>query len=243
MEGEGHTAGGESRFSGVLCALPEELGALRERSRGSRTRAGCELLEIELDVEGGSASLLACVSGVGKVRAAQAAALLAAEGVARLLVVGTCGGLRPHLGPGTLVHCEVAAQADLAVREDRECRADPELAAAWRAEVPGKSGWFLTADRPVLSPWRRLRLARAYAGDCVADMETAAAAAVAQRAGIPWAALRAVTDRAGHLGGASFRHHYPAQAGRAADSVPGLLARLAGRRGEPPELPSHGGSR
>ncbi|MBK7642038.1 MAG: hypothetical protein IPJ19_03150 [Planctomycetes bacterium] len=208
---------------GILCALPEELGSLRERSRGTRTRAGLEIHELDLD----GRPALACVSGIGKVMAARAAALLVAEGAERaLLVVGTCGGLRAGLGPGTLVHCTTAAQVDFAHRHLRELRSDERLREAWRKVLPGEAGWFLTADRPVLSFWRRLRLARAFAGPCVAEMETAAAAAVAVSAGVPWAALRAVTDRATPGGGASFRLHFGAQAPRAADSIPPLLAEL-----------------
>jgi nucleoside phosphorylase len=84
----------------------------------------------------------------------------------------------------------------------------------------------------VLSWWRRLRLARAFAGPCVADMETAAAAAVAAAAGVPWAGLRAVTDRATIGAPAAFRLHFPAQAGRAADSLPALAAWLRERERE-----------
>jgi nucleoside phosphorylase len=128
-----------------------------------------------------------------------------------------------------LVHCTVARQVDLAHRHLREVQADENLRRAWQKVLPGEEGWFLTADRPVLSFWRRLRLARAFAGPCVAEMETAAAAAVAAAAGVPWAGLRAVTDRATPGGGASFRLHFGAQAPRAADSIPALLAEL--RRG------------
>lgn len=222
MGGAVQRAGSDRAPTGVLCALPEELGGLAAGVRERRRSCGYELLEVEAR----GAALLAVVSGVGKVNAARGATALCAAGVARLLVVGTCGGLRRHLGPGALVHCERAIQTDLAVREGREVTPDPGLLAAWRAEVEGYCGSFLTADRPVMSRWRRLRLARAFAGDCVADMETAAAAAVARACGVPWAALRAVTDRAGHLGVASFQLHYPAQAPRAADTVPGLLSRL-----------------
>jgi adenosylhomocysteine nucleosidase len=228
-----HDGAGERRVTGVLCALPEELGALRGAAGGARRRQGLELLELDL---GAAGLLLACVAGIGKVRAARAATLLLAEGAGRLLVVGTCGGLRRHLGPGALVHCERAAQADLAVREGRELVADASLAAAWAEVAPGSRAWFLTADRPVMSAWRRRRLTRAFPGDCVADMETAAAAAVAAAAGVPWAALRAVTDRAGALTPASFRAHFPVQAGRAADTVPALLERLV-------SLPREGESR
>jgi nucleoside phosphorylase len=56
-------------------------------------------------------------------------------------------------------------------------------------------------------------------------METAAVAVVARAAGLPWAALRAVTDGASWLGPAAFRRHYPTQAGRAADTLAALLER------------------
>lgn len=179
----------------------------------------------ELDL--GGVRALACVSGVGKVMAARAAAVLIGEGAERaLLVVGTCGGLRQNLVPGTLVHCSTAAQVDLAHRHNRELAADEDLRSAWRRVAPGVEGWFLTADRPVLSLWRRIRLARAFAGPCVADMETAAAAAVAREAGVPWAGLRAVTDRATIYGAAAFRSNFPTQAGRAADTVTALIGEL-----------------
>lgn len=207
---------------GVLCALPGELGGLRPPSAASaRTVQGLAIHELEL----AGVRVLACVAGVGKVRAAHAASVLVGAGARRaLLVVGTCGGLRRGLEPGALIHCTVAAQVDLAVREDREVPSDSALRAAWEAVAPGASGWFLTADRPVLSPWRRLRLARAYAGPCAADMETAAAASVARAAGVPWAALRAVTDGAALFGAREFLRHYPTQAGRAADTVGRLAA-------------------
>lgn len=207
--------------------MPGELGSLRERVTSEIEVQGLRLLD--LDLPGG---LLACVGGIGKVNAARAATILIGTArPRRLLIAGVCGGLRAHLVPGTLVHCERAIQTDLAVRDGREVRADPALRGAWLAEMPGTTGAFLTADRPVLSRWRRFRLARAFAGDCVADMETAAAAAVCRAAGVPWAALRSVTDGAGAAALLSFRKHYPSQGGRAADSVQGLLERL--ERAEP----------
>jgi adenosylhomocysteine nucleosidase len=212
---------------GVLCALREELGRLPERARARRSLHGIEILELEL----AGRRVLACASGVGKVHAARGAALLVSEGAsAGLLVVGVCGGLRQALSPGALVHCTRAVQTDAARMGGGAPAADRALREAWRAVAPGAEGWFLTADRPVLSLWRRLRLARAFAGPCVADMETAAAACVAAAAGVPWAALRAVTDRATWGGGAAFRLHFPSQAGRCADTVPALLERLAGAR-------------
>jgi adenosylhomocysteine nucleosidase len=210
------------RAIGILCALPGELGSLAEHERGRRRHLGVEILELTL----AGRPCLACVAGVGKVLAARAAAALISAGAHEgLLVVGTCGGLRQSLAPGTLVHCTSAFQVDLASRHARHVDAHVELRRAWQAVAPGVEGWFLTADRPVLSLWRRVRLARAFAGPCVAEMETAAAAVVAQHAGVPWAGLRAVTDRATPAGALSFRWNFPEQASRAADSVPSLLAR------------------
>lgn len=207
---------------GILSALPGELGVLREQAHARRLHLGVELFELRL----GDRDCIACVAGVGKVLAARAAAALISAGAdGGLLVIGTCGGLRQSLVPGTLVHCTTAFQVDLASRHARAADAHPELRKVWREVAPGVEGWFLTADRPVLSWWRRVRLARAFAGPCVAEMETAAAAVVAEHAGVPWASLRAVTDRATPGGALSFRWHYPEQAGRAAESVPALVAR------------------
>lgn len=215
---------------GIVCALREELGSL-ERAVAERIDAqGLELVALDrarLGLERTGPALWACVCGVGKVHAARAATLLVERGArGTLLVVGTCGGLKKGLAPGTFVHAERAIQADLALRHAREQRADERLLAAWEGVAAGVRAAFLTADRPVLSTWRRWRVARHVDGPCVADMETAAVSAVAQASGVRWAALRAVTDRADSLGMLAFKQHFPVQAGRAADTIPELLRRL-----------------
>ncbi len=205
----------------VLCALEAELGTLRSTVRDRRHVQGLEILEIDLR----GARVRACVGGIGKVRAAHAAAVLVAEGPARaLLVVGTCGGLTRGLVPGTLVHATKAIQTDLATRAGRENSSDSRIRTAWIRAAPGVEARFLTADRPVLSPWRRLRLARAFRGPCVAEMETAAAAAVAECAGLPWASARTVTDRASFFAASEMRTHFETCAGLAADTVANLIA-------------------
>ena len=211
----------------VLAALPEELAVLRERAARTFRAQGLQLWELDL----GASQALACAGGIGKVNAAHATAALFSAGATRaLFVVGVCGGLRRALSPGTLVHCERAVQTDLALRAEREVESDAELREAWIAVAGGARGWFLTADRPVLSLWRRLRLARAFAGACVADMETAAAAAVARKSGVPWAALRAVTDGATEAGVLEFRKNFAVQAQRAAATLPALVQSLANCR-------------
>lgn len=199
---------------GVLAALPLELGPWRKESP-DRLRQGVPVHEHD--------RVLAVESGVGKVAAAQAASVLLEEGARALLVVGTCGGLSKGLSPGDLVHCTTAFQADFAVREGREIPADEDLRRAWQEVAPGVEGWFLTADRPVITPWKRLRLRRAFQGPCVADMETAAAAGVARRGGIPFAALRVVSDLAGLGTKQTFEQNYSALGSRPADTVESLL--------------------
>lgn len=220
--------------------MPEELGSLRQRARGpARFVQGLELLDLELgataavgaepgDVRSSAPHrALAVVSGIGKVAAARAATILIEHGARRaLLVVGTCGGLTRDLAPGTLVHAARAIQVDFAVRAGREFDSDAAWRSAWMHVAPGKEGRVLTADQPVVTFWRRRKLLRAYAGPCVADMETAAVASVASAAGVPWAALRAVTDACDARTRTVFAHHYPTQAGRAADTVSALLDRV-----------------
>ena len=206
---------------GVLCALPQELGSLVAPDWRRIEVQGIRMAQGEI---AGCPVWASCV-GVGKVAAAHGAALLLAQGVGQLMVVGTCGGLQAALQPGNMVHCEVAIQADLALREGRLSRADPALLERWRSAAPGPLATFLSADRPVLNPWHRRRLRRAWPGTSVADMETAAAAAVAARAQIPWAALRTVTDRAGLGAGAAFRRNFESMAGLAADTLHRVLSR------------------
>jgi adenosylhomocysteine nucleosidase len=209
--------------------MPEELGALRQHACApARVVQGLELLELSISAGAGSRSgphrALAVVCGIGKVAAARAATLLIEHGARdALLVVGTCGGVTRGLLPGTLFHATRAIQVDFAMRSGREFDSDARLRAAWMSVAPGKEGRMLTADRPVVTFWRRRKLVRAYAAPLVADMETAAVACVASAAGVPWAALRAVTDACDARTRISFAHHYPTQSGRAADTVPALL--------------------
>ena len=207
---------------GIVCALPLELGAWRERVRSGTRHLGLEVLELDAPVPA-----RAVVCGVGKVAAARAVAALCLAGdLRRLWIVGTCGSLRVDHAVGARVHCTRAVQADLGVREGRVTESDPAMRALWRSVAEGAEDEYLTADRAVLSPWRRWWTKRRHPGGGVCDMETAAAAATAQAAGIPFAALRVVTDLAGWGGAASFRRQYETLGPRAADTLQPLFARL-----------------
>ena len=208
---------------GVLSALPGELGGWAGRGELVSTDGG---LEIRRVLEGEDV-VLTCVGGVGKVAAARAAEALLRLGARRaLLVVGTCGSLSRGLSPGDLVHCSLAVQADLGVVEGRETTPDVSWLEAWEEVSGGPRAEYLTSDRAVLSLWGRWRARQGRSGLCVAEMETAAAGSCARGWGVPWAALRAVTDRAGWGSSQAFRKRYPVEAGRAADTVARLLDRM-----------------
>jgi nucleoside phosphorylase len=212
-----------SRGIGLLCALPEELGGWGGLGEVVSRGGGFEVRRV-LD-EGWE--VFTCVSGVGKVCAARAAEALLYAGAKRgVLVVGTCGALTRGLDAGSLVHCGAALQADLAIEGGMKVLPDVSLLEAWEHVAEGHRVGFLTADRPVMSPWRRWRAQQRVPGPCVADMETAAVGATAEAWGVPWAALRSVTDHAGWGSHHAFRKRYPVEAGRAADTVKGLLAQI-----------------
>ena len=206
---------------GVLCALPAELGSWAGMGDLISVEGGLELRRLLV----GDEVLFTCVSGVGKVAATRAAEGLIRAGADKaLFIVGTCGSLGRGIVPGTLVHCSLAVQADLAVRQGRVSNPDPTLLAAWEASAPGSRAVYLTSDRAVFNPWRRFWVRRRQSGPCVAEMETAAAAACAEAWGVPWVALRSVTDGAGWGALRAFKKRYPVEAGRAADTVTGLLS-------------------
>jgi adenosylhomocysteine nucleosidase len=208
----------------VVVALEQELGPL---ARDAEELCRAQGLRFHGSLRNGSgrARVVQVVAGIGKVRAAQATGVGIERFAPRaVLSLGVCGGLKPGQRVGDFVHCERAVQADSALRSDREYSPDAAWLAAWQVAQPGRRGWFLTADRPALSPWRRLRLARAFGGSPVAEMETAAVAAVAAQAGLPWAALRVISDTLGLSRAARFSANFPTQAGRAASSLEGLLA-------------------
>ncbi len=235
-------AGRESGpVTGVVAALPAELGALAAGQRRVVACLGTPIFETCLPVGG---RILSVAAGVGKVAAASAAAGLIGEGVTRLLVVGTCGGLRAQENVGGMIHARRAIQWDLATRNGRELTSDEALMETWRSIVGGERGSILTADRPVIRFLDRVRVARAAsraeAGPVVADMEAAAVAAVASQAGIPWAALKVVSDQrpgwtewSRWAGGSmeGFKDALQAHGARPAESVPLLCEALEDRVG------------
>lgn len=125
------------------------------------------------------------VSGIGASNAARTAAALADDAPEALISAGFCGALAADLRVGDLVAADVVVDE----RTGERFAADPTLLAA----APGRRGAMVSAGRVVRTPAERARLE-----GLAVDMESAALARAARDAGIPFLALRAVTDERGH---------------------------------------------
>ena len=130
------------------------------------------------------------LSGMGAQAARTAAEGLHQHGVTALVSFGVAGALSPDLKSGDLILPDaIYAGTPLPVN------------IAWRdrlqnllpAEITVRNGVLANSDVPLTSTKAKLDLAQAT-GACAVDMESAAIAAVAAAAGIPFIAVRAIID-------------------------------------------------
>ena len=183
-----------SAVVGVVAASPEELRGLERRLGGRRRsrRAGLRFVEGRL----GRAHVVAVVTGEGRASAGAGARVLLdalPHEVELVLVLGLAGGLSPALELGSLV---------VARRVLDETGPAPEPDERRSARIARRCGarpaTFFTSRRLLGSAedkrdaWRRL----GEDGAAAVDLETSAVAALAHARGIPYAALRAISDSA-----------------------------------------------
>jgi len=162
----------------VLFALPEEAAPFRKQ------RPSCNWI-VSLGV-----------SGPGSGNAAKHAALLLDDPgpkIKCLIICGFAGGLSPELRPGDLI---LAAQ----VQHNSQPILLPDstlFAATGSApsKTPLHKASLLTVGHVVIHAAEKRALVAQTHAEAV-DMETYSAAEVAEERGIPWLALRAVTDGA-----------------------------------------------
>jgi adenosylhomocysteine nucleosidase len=125
------------------------------------------------------------VSGMGAEAAARAGGAIATGPLRALVAAGFCGALRPELRVGDLVAAEEVRDEASGER----FAADAVLLAA----APGRRGTLVSARRVARTPQERARLE-----GLAVDLESAALARAARAAGLPFIALRAVTDETRH---------------------------------------------
>jgi len=201
-------------LTGIVAAMEEEAVDLRARIVGARS-ASSRSARITLGRLGGARVALA-VTGDGERNARRGLAeLLAAAPMSRIIVAGVAGALSPTLEAGALV----AVGRAINESDGSVYAADPALLDAATKACGGHRGVAVTATRIADTVAEKQRLlALAVAAEtgvadhdpsriwAVVDLESAAFAAAATRTGLPWVAVRAVSDTA-------------------ADSVPALLNR------------------
>jgi adenosylhomocysteine nucleosidase len=130
-------------------------------------------------------------SGPGPERAAQCATAALAAGAQALVSWGLAGGLAADIMPGTVV---VPRRVIMQRGEVFVAAASwRERLAALASEFTLSHGDLLTVPTPLGSPAAKAAAATAL-GAVAVDMESAAIAAVAARARVPFVALRVVVD-------------------------------------------------
>lgn len=191
----------------VIAALDEEAHELVRRMPRS------ENVGPRLSIWEGN-GLVVMVAGVGKVAAAMATQYGCDVFKPRAAIaIGLAGGLEDDVRPGQLVVATGAVQHDMDCRPLTEARgvipglglaaiaADPAAAekvliAARLESRDARPGLVLTGDQIVTTRAVRDALAREFPDGVCIDMETAALAQVARQNGVPWTALRVISDSA-----------------------------------------------
>jgi adenosylhomocysteine nucleosidase len=139
-----------------------------------------------------SSGALLQISGIGAKRAHLAARTLLEKGATSLLSWGSAGGLIPGLSPGSLVLPKNIIAVDGSVYlADATWR--ESLCAQLKGKVNFHEGLLAESMTVTTRPAEKAALFK-QTGAIAVDMESAAVAAEAQRAGVPFLAIRAVAD-------------------------------------------------
>lgn len=191
----------------VVAALEEEAHELVRRMPRSEN-VGPRLAIWEGD------GLVVIVAGIGKVAAALATQYACDVFKPRTVVaIGLAGALEDGVRPGQVIVASGAVQHDMDGRPLTEARgvipglglaaiaadpaaADKMLIAARMESRDAQPGLVLTGDQIVTARAVRDSLLREFPGAACIDMETAAVAQTAHQNGVPWTALRVISDSA-----------------------------------------------
>ncbi len=169
---------------GIICALRFEA-----RCFTSATLLAQQPVEL-------NDKTLLILSGMGALRARQAAQRLVEAGVDCLVSFGTAGALDPALGPGDLVTPQEVCEAGKKYTVSKTVAATVREQLA-RHNVRIHDGLLASASEPLTSAAAKQALFR-QSGAIAVDMESAAVLDTAQRHGLSACVLRVIVDAA-HL--------------------------------------------
>lgn len=212
----------------ILAALPEEGDALFSGA-GKRDRGPFAVRRFSA----AGHNLRIAITGLGKVNAALCAGMLGAD-ADLLLMSGTCGSL--GAAPGAYWLAE-AVQHDYGAAEPGLFRR--YRAGEWPIGAAGEAHFAAMTDPGVGLPHARIASGDSFVacpdaaadlkdnlGATLVDMEVGAVAQAAARLGKPWAAIKAVTDKANGESGGDFQANLRRAARVAAVEVERLIGLL-----------------
>lgn len=230
---------------GILCALPQEQALLIAEMGDPPPLPGPALEARRGRLDG--REVIVAAAGVGKVKAATTATLMVERhGCSALVLSGVAGGLGDALGigdivvadrvidvdygrvtdegrivyqPGTLPIPEVKPEPGYVLPAELNARVGARLD---EAGVAASMGTILSGDAFLASPRVRDELFGEW-GALAIEMEGSALCGVAERFGVPWLVVRALSDRAGEESLTDFAAFVDEAAARSARVVRELL--------------------
>jgi adenosylhomocysteine nucleosidase len=166
----------------IIAALPRELALLSRDLHAVPVSRGNGTIVEAGSLEGGGSQVLLVTAGMGAARASLAVAAALAHGpVHTILSVGLAGACNPHLSPGSVVEATVVIDS----RSGERFATHAHLAHS-------TGGVLVTADR-IAGVAEKRRLHLSYGADVV-DMEAATVARLALAHGLPFRAIKSISD-------------------------------------------------
>lgn len=180
---------------GIIISLENEAHALTGRRRW-HSEAGFRVIRAFLN---NGVPFIGVCSGVGMDLARRAANWLATQGVTALVSCGVSGGLAPNLRTGDLIIAEKVYKEGGCQQKNAYLTSEPirQYAHTFLAQqqMIAHCGPIVSTRKAVLTISGKARLYHHYQALAV-DMESAAVAGIACKAGLPVFILRAVCDPA-----------------------------------------------
>lgn len=226
---------------GLLCAMRSEFEQLTPYLHITRETDIARTAVLEGDVDGMEIAVAA--TGICKVNAAITAQMLIDKfGVTHIIMVGVAGGMDPRLGVHALAFSERLAQHDVnwqwlrhrPAPEQGYFPGDPwmvgvckELAEEGKFLYPAFFGTMVSGEQFIAEEGRQ-EIIDAWHPLCV-DMESAAAAHACFANGIPFLAIRAISDTA-ETGAQGFEENEVSAADAAASAAAAVLRALARKK-------------